>query len=252
MENLNAITSDAPAVTVTDNTTLGELLTILNLGDKPHETPTPKMLRETAGAPIATEERCMLYANGYAVYDNGSGRTVVWLPSCTSFTYHFDALKDSEKGGEMKETSELPEGLLESLPWTVAVSLIGDHRVEANMMNRMGSRTGTKDYDSDDNGDKDGDKEDAMEKSLRSEYFWREGHFGENPEDAYIRKETLQEMLDGMTDNQREVFVLYYKCGYTQPEIAAQLCITKQSVNERLRSALERAKRKRDFFLEEP
>ena len=252
MENFNAINGNASAFTVTDNTTLGELLTILKLGDKPHETPTPKMLRETAGAPIATEERCTVYANGYAVYDNGSGRTVVWLPSCTSFTYHFDALKESEKGGEMKETAELPEGLLESLPWTVAVSLIGDHRVEANMMNRMGSRTGTKDYDSDDNSDKDGDKEDAMEKSLRSEYFWREGHFGENPEDAYIRKETLQEMLDGMTDNQREVFVLYYKCGYTQPEIAAQLCITKQSVNERLRSALERAKRKRDFFLEEP
>jgi hypothetical protein len=56
------------------------------------------------------------------------------MPSCTSFTYHFDALKDSEKGGEMKETAELPEGLLESLPWTVAISLIGDHRVEANMM----------------------------------------------------------------------------------------------------------------------
>ena len=157
MENFNAITSDASAFTVTDNTTLGELLAILNLGDKPHETPTPKMLRETAGAPIATEERCTVYANGYAVYDNGSGRTVVWLPSCTSFTYHFDALKESEKGGEVKETAELPEGLLVSLPWPVAVSLIGDHRVEANMMNRMGSRTGTKDYDSDDNGDKDGD-----------------------------------------------------------------------------------------------
>ena len=156
MENFNAINCDASAFTVTDNTTLGELLTLLNLGDKPHETPTPKMLRETAGAPIATEERCTVYANGYAVYDNGSGRTVVWLPSCTSFTYHFDALKDSEKGGEMKETTELPEGLLESLPWTVAVSLIGDHRVEANMMNRMGSRTGTKDYDSDDTEDHEG------------------------------------------------------------------------------------------------
>ena len=34
---------------ITENTTLGELLAILNLGDKPHETPTPKMLRETAG-----------------------------------------------------------------------------------------------------------------------------------------------------------------------------------------------------------
>ena len=116
------------------------------------------------------------------------------------------------------------------------------------MMNGMGSRTGTKDYDSDDNGDKDGDKEDAMEKSLRGEYFWREGHFGENPEDAYIRKETLQEMLDAMTQSQREVFVLYYQYGYTQPEIAARLHITKQSVNERLRSALERTKRKREIF----
>jgi RNA polymerase sigma factor (sigma-70 family) len=248
MENFNAINCDASAFTVTDNTTLGELLTLLNLGDKPHETPTPKMLRETAGAPIATEECCTVYANGYAVYDNGSGHTVVWLPSCTSFTYHFDALKDSEKGGEMKETTELPEGLLESLPWTVAVSLIGDHRVEANMMNRMGSRTGTKDYDSDDNGDKDGDIEEAMEKSLRSEYFWRDGHFGENPEDAYIRKETLQEMLDAMTESQREAFVLYYRYGYTQPEIAAQLRITKQSVNERLQCALERAKGKREIF----
>ena len=67
-----------------------------------------------------------------------------------------------------------------------------------------------------------------MEKSLRSEYFWREGHFGENPEDAYIRKETLQEMLDGMTDNQREVFVLYYKCGYTASSSRAKLsmCLT--------------------------
>lgn len=233
---------------ITAEITLAELLASLNLGDKPHETPTPKKLRETAGDPIAVEERCTVYINGFCVYDNGSGRTVVWLPSCTSFTYHFDPLKDSEKGDEMKETTELPEGLLESLPWPVAVSLIGDHRVEANMMNRMGSRIGTKDYDSDDNGDKDEDKEDAMEKSLRSEYFWREGHFGENPEDAYIRKETLQEMLDGMTDNQREVFVLYYKCGYTQPEIAEQLRITKQSVNERLRSALERAKRKKEIF----
>ena len=58
-----------------------------------------------------------------------------------------------------------------------------------------------------------------------------------------------QEMLDAMTGNQREVFVLYYQYGYTQPEIAAKLGIAKQSVNERLRSALERAKRKKEIFL---
>lgn len=204
---------------ITTNTTLGELLTILNLGDKPHETPTPRMLRETAGDPVATEERCIVYPNGYAVYDNGSGRTVVWLPDCVSFTYYFVKPKESEVG-IVPEKETLPEGLLESLAWPIAVTLIGDHRVEDNLMNRTGSRTGTKDYDADDNGDKDGDAEDAFERSYQNEFFWREGRFGENPEDAYIRKETLREMLESMTEKQRKVFILYYRYGYKQPEIA--------------------------------
>ena len=63
--------------TITDNTTLGELLAILGDVTKTGKTPTSKTLREEAGEPIASEERCMVYANGYAVYDNGSGRTVV-------------------------------------------------------------------------------------------------------------------------------------------------------------------------------
>lgn len=231
-------------VTIHENTTLGELLSILILGDKPYETPTPKKLRDTAGTPIATADGCLVYANGYAVYDNGSGRTVVWLPSCSSFTYRFDPLKDSENGGEIRETEALPEGLLDTLPWPVAVTLIGDHQVEDNMMNRTGSRTGTTDYDSDDNGDKDGDAEDAMEKACRNEYTCRDGRFGENPEDAYIRKETRQEMLESMTDKQREAFLLYYREGYTQQGIADRLGISKPAVNLRLSDALKRVKKK--------
>ena len=78
---------------ITAATTLGELIGMLNLGEKPNDTPTPKKLRETAGEPIAVSqdplgygEGSKVYANGYAVYDNGSGRTVIWLPDCTSFT----------------------------------------------------------------------------------------------------------------------------------------------------------------------
>ena len=103
MENINVIGSTVPAITT--ETTLGELLAILNLGEKPHDTPTPKMLRETAGDPVAVSpdplgygDGCKVYANGYAVYDNGSGRTVVWLPDCTSFTYYFVKPKESEIG----------------------------------------------------------------------------------------------------------------------------------------------------------
>ena len=40
-------------LTITENTTLGELLKLLNLGEKPCETPTPKKLRENAGKPVA-------------------------------------------------------------------------------------------------------------------------------------------------------------------------------------------------------
>jgi hypothetical protein len=68
MENFKRNHRQCLCLYCNDNTTLGELLTILKLGDKPHETPTPKNAPETAGAPIATEERCTVYANGYAVY----------------------------------------------------------------------------------------------------------------------------------------------------------------------------------------
>ena len=40
-------------ITVTDKTTLGELLTILDLAEKSGKTPTPRELFETAGDPIA-------------------------------------------------------------------------------------------------------------------------------------------------------------------------------------------------------
>ena len=228
---------------ITENTTLAELISILGPVTKAAKTPTSKKLREEAGEPIATDECCTVYASGYAVYDNGSGRTVVWVPACVSFTYHFDPMKDSEMGGDIKETIDLPEGFLESQPWMIAITLIGDHRVEQNSMNRTGSRTGTKDYDSDDNGDKDGDAEDALEKSYRNEYNWREDRIGEDPLTIYIRKETRREMLESMTEKQREVFILYYHYGYTQQEIADMIGISKQSVNERLEASIKKVRK---------
>ena len=81
---------------ITAKTSLGELLDMLNLGDKP-KAPTPKMPFETAGEPIADMSGCTLFRNGFAIYQNVTGRTVVWLPYCTSFTFYFNKLRDSEK-----------------------------------------------------------------------------------------------------------------------------------------------------------
>lgn len=139
---------------ITAKTTLGEVLTALDLGDKP-KTPTPKVLFETAGEPIADMMGCALFRNGFAIYRNDSGRTVIWLPYCVNFTFYFDKLRDSEKG-TLRETYELPEGYLETQPWLIAVTLIGDHRIERNSMNRTGSRKNTVDLASKDKSDKDG------------------------------------------------------------------------------------------------
>ena len=172
---------------ITENTTLGELLKLLNPGEKPHEIPTPKKLRENAGKPIAfypvpesasvENVECTVYSNGFAVYDNGSGRTVIWLPDCTSFTYVFARPKSSEDG-KIPYKKQISDEMLESLSWFMAVMLIGDHRVENNLMNRKSSRKGAKDYDTDDYGDKCGEAEEAVEEEYRDEFFWNEGRFG--------------------------------------------------------------------------
>lgn len=133
--------------------------------------------------------------------------------------------------------------MLESLAWFTAVTLVGDHRVDNNLMNRKGSLKGTRDYGSDDYGDKSGSAEEAVEDELRDEYLWREGRYGEDPLEALIREERNREMLAAMTEKQREVFILYYREGYTQQQIADMLGITKQSVGERLSTAVSRVKK---------
>lgn len=203
---------------ITNKTALGEVLAALNLSKKP-KTPTPRVLFETAGEPIAEMNGCTLFKNGFAIYRNGSGRTVVWLPYCKNFTYHFDKLRDSEKD-TLRETYELPEGYLETQPWVIAVTLIGGHRIEKNSMNRTGSRKNTVDLASKDKGDKDGSMEEVIADPYRRVFNWYDGHMGENPQDAVERRETREEMLAAMTDKQREVFILFYREGMTQRVIA--------------------------------
>jgi len=69
------------------------------LGDirKADRTPTSRKLREEAGEPIITTDSIMIYPCGYAVYENESGRTVMWVPGCTQFTYYFNKTTDAEK-----------------------------------------------------------------------------------------------------------------------------------------------------------
>ena len=229
-------------MTITENTTLKELIEMLGSVSKAGKTPTSKALREEADL-LCSGEGCMVFTNGYGIYENGIGRTVLWIPSCISFTYHFDKLKEEEKK-DLRETDTLPEGFLESLPWYMALTVVGDHRVEDNVMNRrQGGRKGSKDYKSQDDDDQDDSMVEAMEEAYEKEFFWKEEHVGENPESIFIRKETRAQMLAEMTQKQREVFILYYQQGYTQQEIAEMLHLSRTTVEDRLEGALKKAKK---------
>lgn len=230
------------AQNITAAATLGEVLALLDLGEKPAKTPSVKVLMETAGEPIADIEGCTLYSNGFAVYRNRTGRTVVWLPYCAGFTFYFNKLRDSEKD-TLKEAYALPEGWLEKQPWVIAVTLIGDHRIESNSMNRTGSRTGTTDFSCQDNGEKDGEMEETLADPYRRAFNWYDGRMGENPLEAIERRETREEMLAEMTEKQREVFVLYYRDGLSHRQIAGMLGIDHRAVGFRLEGALKKAKK---------
>ena len=221
---------------------LRNLIDTLGPVKKAEKTPTSRKLREEAGTPIITTDAILIYACGYAVYENESGRTVMWVPGCTNFTYYFGQLKESERKYQ-NQNDTLPEDMLEELPWEMVLTLIGDHRIEANSLNRAGSRTGRADFRSQDDGDKDDEMEELIERSYRKEYAWREDRIGEDPETIYIRKETREEALAAMTDKQREVFFLYYEEGYRQREIAEMLGIGQRSVSDRLNGALKQAKK---------
>lgn len=227
--------------TITPRTKLGEVLEMLDLGEKPAKTPSVKALYEES-APIAEMNGCALFRNGFVVYANRSGRTVIWLPRCTHFTYYFNKLRDAEKD-TLHETFTLPEGYLEKQRWVVAVTLIGEHRIEANAMNRTGSRKDTVDLASKDRGDKDDRVEEVVADPYRRAFNWYDGHMGENPLDAIIRRENREEMLAAMTDKQREVFIMYYRDAMTQVNISKILGVDQTTVRDRLRGALKKVKK---------
>lgn len=222
-------------ITVTEDTTLKELLEIIGAVDKAEKTPTAKALREKTHEDGTIEEikplaesvdgGCKVYDNGYAVYSNCTGTTVLWLPDCCSYTYQFDELKENERN-YMPQKSTVDEDVLGSQPWFMAVMLRGDHQVETNSMNRQFDRKGARKelWDEDETEEKQNER-------------WNAGYHFESPEAAYIRKEMLQEQLGKLTERQREVFILYHQCGYTQQEIADMLGLTQQAVDYRLAGA---------------
>ena len=186
-----------------------------------HKTPTARQLRESGEEPVAVREigpdgSLSVYPGGYAVYSNGSGTTVVSIGECGKYTYRFHDGEDY-----LPTESRL---LLDGEDWSVAVALKGEEQIEANLMNRKGDRKGSRQYEED----------------------WEHIRVEEEAPDvldAIIQRIMLSELLDCLTERQREVIMAYFFDGLTQQQIADKLGIGRRTVTTTIERSLEKLRK---------
>lgn len=186
-----------------------------------HKMPTARQLKDSGEEPVAVREigadgSLSVYPNGYAVYSNASGTTVVSIGECGEYTYRFH---DGEDG--LPTESSI---VLDGDDWSVAVALKGEEQIEANLMNRKGDRKGSRQYGED----------------------WEHIRVEEEMPDvleAVIQKDMLSELLDCLTDRQREVVTAYFFDEFTQQQIADKLGVGRRTVTTMIERSLEKLRK---------
>ena len=189
------------------------------------------------------EATCEVFENGYAVFDNGTRKTVVWVPDCPKAArYYYPATFDEKCKEERRLRGEDPEDdpdcriiegtepgedrldeeQLAEMTWYLAVVIAGENRIEQNLEHPISSGSRSDRYNDD------------LDSTGR--YSWSCGARFQNPEDAVLYKEEQAERCADLTEKQREVYRYYYEEEYTQEEIAGMLGISHQAVCDRLES----------------
>ena len=183
---------------------------------------------------IGADGLCEVYINGYAIYDNGDRKTVLWVPDCGSATYHFTKLRDNEKQYQV-EKDTVGQDVFGPAPWYIALTVAGENSIERNLEHprSIGTTSET------------GDKEDY---DVKPEHRWIGGTHFENPEEAYIKKEAEEERRAALDEEQKEVYKLYYEKGLSQEAIGLILGINKSSVSRRLSTIRKKFAGNREKF----
>ena len=169
-----------------------------------------------------------VYENGYAVYDNGNRRTVVWVPDCGSTTYYFAPLREADKG-RIKQKETIGEDVFGSIPWYHAIVIAGENSIEQNIDHPMSIGTVSEFAE--------------IEEYAKPGQEWQCYAHIETPEEAFWRKEAERERLEVLTEKQRRVYSLYFGQGYTQEEVASLLGISQPAVKKMIDKIVKRIKK---------
>ena len=168
---------------------------------------------------IGKNARLEVFNNGYAVYDNGNRRVVLWAPDCGSATYYFTGLRDNEKE-YLSQKEEIGMDVLGDLPWYHALMIAGENRIEYNM-DHPKSKGNTSEFDVGD--------DDAVPAT-----HWAGACRFDTPEEAYLKKEAAEERKKALTDKQKMTYEMYFEWELTMEEIAKADNVSIGTVQDRL------------------
>ncbi|MBR2282835.1 MAG: sigma-70 family RNA polymerase sigma factor [Ruminococcus sp.] len=220
------IMDTANTAMLNEKITLRELLDI-TATTAGHPLPTPKALRLSV-SPVAvytTHDFSMIvYENGFVVAHNAKRHTVFHLDRCKDYHYntaHEDTAR--QKNSATKPDIRFEEFL--DMPWTVRVMLTAEDRLEEN--NNTAEQRRMSEHP-------------QIAADVKQYNKWR---YGESVEDIVIGRIMQEEVIEKLTDKQREVFDLYYREGYTLDEVGRTLGIGRKSVSDRLEVALKKIRK---------
>ena len=190
---------------------------------KPKRRPGARQLRQgylrVAMIEIGKNARVEVFNNGYAIYDNGNRRVVLWAPDCGSVVYYFTGLRDNEKE-YLSQKEAIGLDILGELPWYQALMIAGENRIEYNM-DHPKSRGNTSDFDM---GDDD----------VAPATHWAGAYHFDTPEEAYLKKEAAEERRKALTEKQKMTYEMYFEQEHTMEEIAKADNVSIGTVQDRL------------------
>ena len=232
--------------TITETTTLFELLNILRPLVKPAKRPTAAWLRKNA-TKIAEHSQtaddkphltmnATLFDCGYGIYSSGGHTTVVWLADCLEIIYRFSFSTSGEKEADQ---TKIDRDVLGNLPWFQAFVLRGESQITEVLERDLHGSTDSAESEKPEKGSENPEIAEEMQCESPAEKIAGATHILD-PEAAFIRRETLEEvqrMLDMLPENAAEAYRLYHEYGMTTREIAAVLKISQPAVVKRIAKA---------------
>lgn len=197
--------------------TLQELKKITDMPGDGEKLPTAKQLRITglvvAQKQLGQEAEISAYRNGCALYQVGKRSTVFFFHPCRDYLYISDG-----------SAVCLPEQFFEHERWYLRLVLEGEDRLNRN--NEERERSWNISY------------------SAISEDWGAMGDWLESAAERLERQETVEEMLQLLTEKQKTVICGYYLQGKTQAQLARELGVSRPAVKDSLVHAVGKIRKR--------